>query len=136
MKVVVDTNVFVSAVFFGGVPGQILGMWRSGDVNLTMTEEILLEYVDVLQRLARRYPGIDPDPIIGLVVQRGVFVQPVELKDQVCVDSDDDKFIAAAIGGSAEVIISGDRHLLDVSGHRGLPVMKPAEFVEQFSKRQ
>ena len=48
MKVVVDTNVFVSAVFFGGVPGQILGMWRSGDVNLTMTEEILLEYVDVL----------------------------------------------------------------------------------------
>jgi len=132
MNVVVDTNVFVSAVFFGGVPGRILDYWKLGRMDLLMTEQILSEYVDVLRRLAGRYPKIDPDPIVSLVVRKGVFVQPIHLSEQVCVDLDDDKFIAAAIGGHATSIVSGDQHLVDVSGFRGVAVMRPAEFVARF----
>lgn len=60
MNVVVDTNVFVSAVFFGGVPGRILDFWKRGQMDLLMSEQILSEYVDVLRRLAARYPRVDP----------------------------------------------------------------------------
>jgi putative PIN family toxin of toxin-antitoxin system len=132
MNVVVDTNVFVSGVFFGGVPGRILDYWKLGRMDLLMSEEILSEYVDVLRRLAERYPRIDPDPIVSLVVKKGVFVQPCPLSVQVCVDPDDDKFIAAAIGGHAKSIVSGDQHLVDVSGFQGVVVMRPADFAARF----
>jgi putative PIN family toxin of toxin-antitoxin system len=132
MNVVVDTNVFVSAVFFGGVPGRILDFWKRGQMDLLMSEQILSEYVDVLRRLAARYPRVDPDPIVSLVVKRGVFIQPSNLSERVCVDPDDDKFIAAAIGGNATVVISGDQHLVAVSGVRGVEVMRPADFAARF----
>jgi len=135
MRLVIDTNVFVSGVFFGGVPGHILDLWKGGRVDVLMSEEILGEYVDVFRRLSERYPGVDPDPIVGLLVKKAIFVQPARLPEQVCADPDDDKFIAAAIGGNAEIVVSGDRHLLDVSGRRGLLVMKPSAFLDRFESR-
>ena len=102
MKVVLDTNVFVSAVFFGGEPGRVLELWTFRQLDLVMSEEILSEYVDVLERLAERHQEVDVDPIVGLVVKRGQFIQPANLPEPVCADPDDDKFIAAAIGGQAE----------------------------------
>ncbi|MDX9980814.1 MAG: putative toxin-antitoxin system toxin component, PIN family [Lentisphaeria bacterium] len=51
MRVVLDTNVFISAVFFGGVPGKILDMWREGGIELLLSAEILAEYEDVARRL-------------------------------------------------------------------------------------
>lgn len=135
MRLIIDTNVFVSGVFFGGVPGQILDLWKEGLVDVLMSEEILAEYVDVFRRLAKRYPGIDPDPIVGLLVKKAVFVQPARLPEQVCADPDDDKFVAAALGGQAGIVVSGDRHLLDISGRRGLVVMKPSAFLDHFGSR-
>ena len=132
MKVVVDTNVFVSAVFFGGIPGRLLGMWRDGTLELLLTAEILAEYEDVVHRLRGRYPGVDPDPIIHLVVRRGTFVQPAPMAERVCTDPDDDKFIAAALGGAAETVVSGDIHLKAVSGYRQIQVMSPAQFVKRY----
>jgi len=136
MRVVVDTNVFVSGVFFGGVPGCVLELWKGGEAELLMTEEILAEYVDVLHRLAARYPSIDPKPIVELVARKGFFVQPAPLARQLCVDPDDDKFSAAAIGGQGKVIVSGDKHLLDLSGHKGVRVLKPADFASEFGPRR
>ena len=132
MRVVLDTNVFVSGIFFGGVPGLVLDLWKAGDVELVVTEAILSEYEDVLRRLAERYPEVDPDPILGLVTKKGFFVQAARLAVSVCADPDDDKFIAGALGGQAKVIVSGDRPLLDVSGHQGVRVLKPADFAAEF----
>lgn len=97
-----------------------------------MTEAILSEYEDVLRRLATRYPGVDPDPIVGLVAKKAIFVRAAPISRAVCSDADDDKFIAGAIGGQAKVIVSGDRHLLGVSGHQGVRVLKPADFAAEF----
>ncbi len=51
MKVVLDTNVFVSAVFFGGTPGKVLDMWRDGKIELLLTADILAEYEEVIKKL-------------------------------------------------------------------------------------
>jgi putative PIN family toxin of toxin-antitoxin system len=134
VRVVLDTNVFVSAVFFGGVPGQLLGLWRDGALDLLLTAEILAEYEDVVYRLRERYPSVDPGPIIRLVVHRGVFVQAVPLAERVCDDPDDDKFLSAAIAGASRVVVSGDGHLLDASGWQQIEVLTPALFMERLRR--
>ncbi len=83
MKAVLDTNVLISGIFFGGPPGQILDAWR------------------------------DAPPLPG----------------QVSDDPEDDKFLACALAGRTRFIISGDKHLLRVSGYRGITVLKPREFL-------
>ncbi len=59
MKVILDTNVFVSGVFFGGLPAQILEAWRNGHIQLVLSAEILEEYQRVGQILRNQYPGVD-----------------------------------------------------------------------------
>ncbi len=58
MRVVLDTNVFISGVFFGGIPGQILQAWRDSQIRIVLSEDILKEYADVLDRLEGRYSPI------------------------------------------------------------------------------
>lgn len=62
MRIVLDTNVFVSAVFFGGVPGRILDAWRHDKVQLVLSAEVLDEYQRVGRILAEHYPGVDLEP--------------------------------------------------------------------------
>jgi len=100
MRVVIDTNVFVSAVFFGGIPGKVLKLWRDDRIEHILTAEVLAEYEDIVHRLRDLYPSVAPDPIVSLVVRRGTFVQPLPLAEGVCADHDDDKFLAAALGGA------------------------------------
>lgn len=135
MRVVLDTNVLVSALFFGGTPGRLLGMWRDGLVELLLTAEILAEYEDVIRRLRSRYPSVDPEPVIRLIVRRGTFVQPGHLEGTVCADPDDDKFLAAALGGGGRVVVSGDAHLRAVSGYRQVEVLTPAQFLQRYGGR-
>lgn len=132
MQVVVDTNVLISAVFFGGKPGLILDAWRERKLDLLITEEIISEYVDVLHRISEKYPRVDVTKIIPLITTCGILVDPKILNEIVCADSDDDKFIAAALGSSSNIIITGDKHLLDVYGYSGIEMIKPAVFVKKY----
>jgi uncharacterized protein len=136
VKVVLDTNVFVSAVFFGGVPGRILSLWRDGQIDLLLAADILMEYEEILYRLHHRYPGVDPTPIIGLLVRRGVFVEPVAEGEPICADRDDDKFLLAAAAGACPIVISGDRHVLDANGWQGIEVLTPALFMRRCRSEQ
>ncbi len=97
---------------------------------------MLHEYSEVLKRLSEKYPTIDASGILSVFATGCKIVEPVVLGEQVCADPDDDKFLAAAIGGDAETVISGDKHLLDVNGYSGIEVLRPAEFIEQFLSEQ
>ncbi len=97
MQVAVDTNVLISAVFFGGKPGRILEAWQQKRIELVISTEILAEYVDVLHRLSAMFPKVDVSQIITLITSFGLIVEARDLNEQVCEDPDDDKFIAAAV---------------------------------------
>lgn len=133
MRIIVDTNVLVSSIFFGGIPGQIITGWRDGTVRIVTSPEILSEYADVLDRLAAKYPGIDPHPIVALLTADSQCVESPPLPEQVCDDPDDDKFFACAVASGVSVIVSGDSHLLGRSGYRDITVLRPVEVVEQYS---
>ena len=134
MKVVLDTNVFVSGIFFAGVPGQILEAWRGGKVQLVLSPEIVEEYVEVLHRLEKLYSPMKVEPIIELVLAGAEIVTVPPLEKPISADPDDDKFIACALASKAKVIISGDKHLLDMDGFQGLEISMPSEFINKYLK--
>ncbi|MFA5874573.1 MAG: putative toxin-antitoxin system toxin component, PIN family [Anaerolineales bacterium] len=132
MKVVLDTNVFVSGVFFSGLPYQILQAWRDGQIELLVSPEILAEYRRVGKILAGGHPGVDLNPILEFVAQNAKVVSASPFPEQVCEDPDDDKFLACALASANKVIVSGDKHLLKVSGYQEIEVLKPREFVTKY----
>lgn len=132
LKAVIDTNVFISGVFFIGPPYQILKAWQSGAFELAVSQEILDEYFRVGQALAEERPSIDLNPILNFVVEHAKAYEAFQFKEQVCQDPDDDKFLACALTSGSRVIISGDKHLLNISGYAGLEILKPREFVNRY----
>jgi putative PIN family toxin of toxin-antitoxin system len=132
LKVVMDTNVFISGVFFSGPPYQILTAWQSGEFELVVSQEILDEYRRVGKILAEERPKIDLNPILNFVIEYAKVYKPVKLKRPVCEDPDDDKFFACALASGSKIIISGDKHLLKVSGYEGIEVLKPREFLDRY----
>lgn len=131
MRVVLDTNVLVSGIFFGGPPGRILEAWRDGRVRLVVSAEILDEYQRVGRLLAGDYPGVDLEPVLALLAVHAEAVEAPALPEPVCDDPDDDKFLACALAASADVIISGDKDLVQLSGWRGVQVLRPRRFVDE-----
>ncbi len=132
MRVVIDTNVFISGVFFGGPPFQVLKAWRDGRIRLLLTMEILEEYDRVSETLSEQFPEIDLDPIFDLLAVEAEMILAPSLPEPVCDDPEDDKFLACALAGKTRIIISGDKHLLKVSGYRDIAVIRPREFVDGY----
>ena|GEM_PF-6115011 len=107
MRVVLDTNVVVSGIFFSGPPLTILEAWRDGRIELVLCEEILAQYERVGEVLGRQYVGIDASPVFSLIAHHGSYVEIPEPPPRVCEDSDDDKFVACAIAGECQTLVSG-----------------------------
>ena len=133
MRIVLDTNVLISGIFFSGLPGKILQAWHSQKLQLFVSVEILDEYFSVAERLTNRYAGVEYEEILGLIVQNAELVQVTDLPDPVCEDPDDDKFLACALASNTNIIVSGDSDLLKVSGYCGIQVLTPKAFVSEFS---
>jgi putative PIN family toxin of toxin-antitoxin system len=97
-----------------------------------VSQEILDEYQRVGEILAKEYPVIDLNPILTFVIENAKVYESTKLKEPVCEDPDDDKFIACALASGSGVIISGDKHLLKVSGYQEIEVLKPRKFVDAY----
>ncbi len=132
MRVILDTNVFVSGVFFRGPQYEILEAWRDGKVQLVVSPEILEEYQRVGEILAKQFPKVDLGPIIDLLAVEAKLVLPPSLPEPVCADPDDDKFLACALASKTKFVISGDKHLLEVSSYRAIKIVRPRKFVEEY----
>jgi putative PIN family toxin of toxin-antitoxin system len=134
VKLIVDTNVFVSGVFFSGPPFEILTARRRKKVTLIISPDILSEYQRVGDALAAEFPGANLDPWIELLMLKAKLVDAPPLAESVCTDPDDDKFLACGIAAKTKLIVSGDKHLLDISGYQGITVLKPRAFVDKYLK--
>ena len=134
MKIVMDTNVFISGIFFGGPPSQILKSWRQSKVRIVLTEEILEEYQRVGEELSAKFPTVNIEPIIELFTIFGEFVETKGISETICEDPDDNKFIECAVASQSKLIVSGDKHLLKISGYKDIIVLKPRDLVDNYLK--
>jgi uncharacterized protein len=132
VKIVLDTNVLVSGIFFSGPPYQILAAWRDGKIQIAVSVEILAEYYRVGEILAENFPNIDLKPMLDYVIHNAEVYAAPPLPEAVCEDPDDDKFFACALASESAVIVSGDKHLLKASGYQMIDVLKPRDFVNKY----
>ena len=130
VRVILDTNVFIAGVFFGGHSRQIWQAFAERVVQLVVTDEIVGEYASVGGALARHIKGIDFEAALDMIDNATEQIVAPRLDEHVCEDPDDDKFLACAIAASCDWVVSNDRHLLDVSGYQGVEVVRPRVFVE------
>lgn len=132
MRVVLDTNVVMSGLFFGGVPGRILDAWNEGVFQLALSAPILAEYREVGHDLSLRYGELDFESFAALLVLNSEIVDaPGQLPVQVCEDPDDDKFLACAAAAGCKIVVSGDAALVKATGWAGIEVLKPRVFFDR-----
>jgi len=128
VRVVLDTNIVVSAAFFGGPPRAVIDAWTEGRVQVVVSPAIFDEYLRVCERLRESYPGTDFQPLLTALLAHGILVPDPADDEAVTEDRDDDKFMRCAHEAGATVV-SGDRHLLAADGWRGTRVVTATQLL-------
>ena len=133
MKIVVDTNVVISGVFFGGNPRQIVEAIVDGTINAYATAEIVDEYMGIIESMIDRKQGRLSQSILSPFFSS---LKMIESKTVVAVsrDPDDDKFIECAIDSEALYVVSGDNDLLDIGQYKGIQIITAKEFCDKYLK--
>ena len=128
MRVVIDTNIIVSA-YLGGALEGIMVAWKSGKFTLVVSKEIAEEYLAVLRRPKFKIEKVEVDDFAALLLDRADFVIPLESLNVIRDDPTDNKFLEAAVAGNASLIVSGDDHLLGLESFRNISIVKARNFV-------
>jgi putative PIN family toxin of toxin-antitoxin system len=137
LRVVVDANVYVSALSRPqGPPGQILTQFLENAFEIVLSPAIVEETVRAFayQRV-RKYihAAVDPELWLEDVILLAQFVAGAYALEGVSVDADDDKYFAAAIEGSATMIVTGDPDLLTIKEFQGIRIVTPRVFLDLLS---
>lgn len=134
MNAVIDTNVFLSS-FFGGPPRRIIDSWKQEAFLLCLSEPILEEYIEVLQRIGLRDEAELKD-LLSLLA-KGFNLRFCRTTPRMWVvkeDPDDDKFIECAVALKADCIVTGDRALRAIGAYQGIEILTPRQFLKQYAK--
>lgn len=137
MRVVADTNTVVSGLLWTGAPRGVIDAARGGDLELCTSPDLRAELEDVLQRpkLARRLAltGLDRVALLVRYEALATIIEPAVVESVVRADPDDDAVIACAVAAQADVIVSGDKHLLDLQQYRNIPILTAAELLQRIA---
>lgn len=128
MRVVLDTNIFISSVL-GGKLKVIIDEWKAGKFKLIVSEAIAREYLDVIKRPKFKIPDIEIVTVTEYLLENAEFVTPDEQIVVVVADPTDNKFLEAAVVGKVNYIVSGDAHLLELGSFREISIIKAADFI-------
>lgn len=132
MKIVLDTNVLISGVFWGGKPYQIIQLWLSHEIELFATKKILKEYFNILDRtdksreLAKEWQNY---------ILENIYIIEEKTSIKLSRDPHDDKFLNCAIAANASYIISGDNDLLELKEVDKTIIVTPSAFIKVYEKQ-
>ena len=132
MKIVIDTNVVISGVFFGGKSRMILEAAADGKLSVCASAEILSEYYEVTDEMISRGQGhFSRDVLLPLISAIEIIIPLSSFS--ICRDPDDNKFIECAADSGALYIVSGDKDLLDIQEYNGIRIVAAANFCNMYS---
>lgn len=132
-RVVLDTNILVSALLFGGRLSRIVDLWLERKIIPLITRETFEEFQSVLT-----YPKFSlTEEEIKMVIEEYILpffevVDPEESVTDVCSDPEDNKFLTCALSGRAEYIITGDKTLCNLREYKGIKIINAKEFLKIF----
>jgi putative PIN family toxin of toxin-antitoxin system len=135
MHIVIDTNVWVSGLLWRGLPGDLLHLAETGQVEVCMAPSMLIELAEVLshERLQPRLRelGLRIAEIISYVAGLVTILDVPEGDPIVAADPDDDVFVHCAVVAGAACIVFGDRHLVDLREYAGIPILTVRQFFSE-----
>lgn len=139
MRLVLDTNIVVSGFFWGGNPAQLLDAAQIGEIELYTSRPLLAELSRILSR--RKFAkvvaatGLTIEDLVLDYVALATVVAPAQVDPVIARDPADDAVLACALAANADLIVSGDKHLLDLGGtYQGIRIVTPAEAVQLVSQ--
>ena len=130
MMVVLDTNVFISGIFWKGSSNKVLTDWRNGKFTLVTSLEAVSEIIKVLKDFKIKLSDDMIKEWVDLIVRNSIIVEPKEKISIIKDDSKDNIFIETAVAGSVDYIVSQDNHLLKLREFRGIKIITPGEFLK------
>ena len=133
MRVLLDTNVLVSAILFGGVPRQLLEAALAGKLDLVTSQPLLAELETVLTGKFE-FPTSMTASIRAELEALSEVVEPVPI-ERVTRTVADDVVLATAVAGAAEVIVTGDKELLGIGSYEAIPIQSPRDFADMLPPR-
>ena len=128
MKVVLDTNIFISGIFWKGSSNRIITHWKEGKFTLITSLKAVSEIIKVLKDFKIKLSEDIIKEWIDLIVRNSIIVEP---KEKIAIVKDDPKdniFIETAVAGNVDYLISQDNHLLKLKEFRGIKIITPEEF--------
>ncbi len=133
IRVVVDTNIFISS-FFGGNPRKIIDLWKSGQITLCLSRPIINEYIDVLSRMGLQNER-ELEELLSLFAHgfHVLFTAKTPNLNVVEKDPADDKFIECAVALNSKFIITGDKALREIEEYMGIKIQSPRQFLDEYS---
>ena len=135
MRLVLDVNVWISGLLWGGSPRQIVNLAKSGKITIFVSEPILSELAEVLVRAkfqARmRSLDITADDLLNIAQQLSENCVPVSVNIPQLRDPDDAVILGTAIAAKAMLIVSGDLDLLVLKEFAYIPILTPNDFLNQ-----
>ena len=129
MRIVIDTNVIASAIFFGGKPRELLELLMQRRLDVYASPEIISEYQETCDELVSRYPVRPVLLPLNQIIAACRLIK-TRSKVSVCRDPDDNKFIECAVDTDCIYIVSGDKDLLSVKEYEGIQIVTVADFLK------
>ncbi|WP_017317942.1 putative toxin-antitoxin system toxin component, PIN family [Mastigocladopsis repens] len=136
MKVVVDVNVWISALLWGGVPDKVLILAEDKKITIFASKALFLELETTLRR--RKFQSkiqsldLNVDDVINVTKDVIQMCPDISVDAPQLRDSKDNKILAAAVAASAEVIITGDLDLLVLTEFNQIPILTPQDFLSRY----
>ena len=136
LKVVLDTNIFVSSLLSkAGRPAMVIDAWRASRYLLVTSPSIISEIKRVVEApsIRKKYClGRDRIARLILLLEKDTIVVPglSTVAGAIPKDPTDEMFLSADLDAKADLIVSGDRHLLDLGEYKGVPILTVRQFLE------
>jgi putative PIN family toxin of toxin-antitoxin system len=133
LRVLLDTNIFISAILFGGLPRELMVLGLRGEIELVTSPALLNELTALLEEEFAFSPAAADETRRELELVAEV-VEPREIPD-VCRDPDDNHVLAAANTGGAELFVTGDRDLLVLKAFEDIEIVEPAQALQKLAAK-
>jgi uncharacterized protein len=127
--IVLDTNVLIAAVAFGGKPREVLEKVISGTFAMAISVEMLAEFQGVLQGRKFRYPPAIVRSVVNELLAVSELGRPTMKVEQIKADPADNRILECAVESRAACIVTGDKHLLELGRFDGIPILDVAAFL-------
>ena len=130
IRVVADTNLYISAILFGGKPEAIRQLARDGEIELLVSEHILTEIADTLKKKFG-WSDWQISEVISEIGEISTLITPKATLSIIKECESDNRILECAVEGGARYIVSGDKkHLLPLKKYRGIAILSAADFLK------